>query len=40
MATGTVAVVMDVDEAAEIAGTKLGEALPRRWRHVDLDAGR
>jgi HD domain len=25
---------MDVDEAAELAGTKLAEALPRRWRHV------
>jgi hypothetical protein len=25
---------MDVDEAAELAETKLAEALPRRWRHV------
>src|SRR5690348_5857742 len=27
-------VVVDVDEAAELARTKLAEALPRRWRHV------
>jgi len=25
---------MDVDDAAELAGTMLAEALPRRWRHV------
>jgi hypothetical protein len=25
---------MDVDEAAELAQTKLAEELPRRWRHV------
>ena len=32
--TGTVGVVMDVDEAAELARVRLAEALPRRWRHV------
>jgi hypothetical protein len=31
---GTVGVVMDVDDAAELARTMLAEALPRRWRHV------
>ena len=30
----TVETVITVDEAAELAGKKLAETLPRRWRHV------
>jgi predicted hydrolase (HD superfamily) len=31
---GTVKVMIDVDDAARLAETKLGQALPRRWRHI------
>lgn len=31
---GSVGVVMDVGDAAELARVKLAVALPRRWRHV------
>jgi predicted hydrolase (HD superfamily) len=31
---GTVKVVVDVEDAAALAETKLAQALPRRWRHV------
>lgn len=32
--TGTVGVVVTVDEAAQLAEMKLAQSLPRRWRHV------
>jgi HD domain len=31
---GTVKVMIDIDDAARLAETKLAEVLPRRWRHV------
>jgi predicted hydrolase (HD superfamily) len=31
---GTVKVMIDIDDAARLAETKLAQALPRRWRHV------
>ena len=31
---GTVGLMMDIDDTARLAETKLAQALPRRWRHV------